>query len=227
MKSKVLKAFDKCKVLYMEMDLQEHVDPVPADTEENPRKISDDLNSAEKAELEQILLNEYSISLEEADHQPAIFLVNRMLTSVVDCDEVVVYEMELLKKAIECKKPVFGLETLSEQMGIAAGIYTSKELLNQLKAKDVYEQMFASMTKAYQKEDLNSLLALVTDPKLMTAETEHIMVAERNHKWADQLDKVLGKEPAFIAVGAGHLPGKKGLIELLREKGYRVNPVYR
>ena len=51
------------------------------------------------------------------------------------------------------------------------------------------------------------------------------MVAGRNKKWIPVIESNIQDCPCLIAVGAGHLPGKEGLINLLREEGYTVTPV--
>lgn len=42
---------------------------------------------------------------------------------------------------------------------------------------------------------------------------------------ADRMEEHMKEMPVFTAVGAGHLPGQKGIIQLLRNKGYSVTPV--
>ena len=51
------------------------------------------------------------------------------------------------------------------------------------------------------------------------------MVAERNIKWLKKIEGHLKDRACLIAVGVMHLPGDKGLISLLRDKGYIVQPV--
>ena len=51
------------------------------------------------------------------------------------------------------------------------------------------------------------------------------MVAGRNRKWILVIESDIQDCPCLIAVGAGHLPGKEGLINLLREEGYTLKPV--
>lgn len=51
------------------------------------------------------------------------------------------------------------------------------------------------------------------------------LISDRNHLMADRAVPIIDKGNAFIAVGALHLPGKDGIIELLRAKGYRVIPL--
>ena len=48
------------------------------------------------------------------------------------------------------------------------------------------------------------------------------LLYNRNKKWLDTLPAILDRHNAFIAVGAGHLAGKQGLVEQLRKRGYDV-----
>lgn len=48
---------------------------------------------------------------------------------------------------------------------------------------------------------------------------------ERNEKWIDRMAERMDQKSIFFAVGAGHLWGEKGLIHLLKEQGYMVEPV--
>ena len=54
---------------------------------------------------------------------------------------------------------------------------------------------------------------------------EQVFVAERHHVMVERAMPMLRKGNVFIAVGALHLPGAEGLVELLRAKGYRVTPL--
>ena len=51
------------------------------------------------------------------------------------------------------------------------------------------------------------------------------MIAGRNKKWIPVIKSNIQDCPCLIAVGVGHLPGKEGLINLLRREGYRVKPI--
>ena len=51
------------------------------------------------------------------------------------------------------------------------------------------------------------------------------LLDNRNQKWAEMLPAQMQEKPLFIAVGALHLPGENGMINLLRQKGYQVDPV--
>ena len=51
------------------------------------------------------------------------------------------------------------------------------------------------------------------------------LLDNRNIQWAEILPEKMQEAPAFIAVGALHLPGDNGVINLLRQKGYQVEPI--
>ena len=49
---------------------------------------------------------------------------------------------------------------------------------------------------------------------------------ERNKIQANSIDTLIKRHSIFVGVGAAHLPGTKGVIELLRKKGYKLRPIY-
>jgi uncharacterized protein YbaP (TraB family) len=73
---------------------------------------------------------------------------------------------------------------------------------------------------------LEAAPGLTDDERRAEAELTHRLLADRNATMADRAAPFLEKGGAFIAVGALHLSGKGGLIELLRGKGYQVTNVW-
>ena len=58
--------------------------------------------------------------------------------------------------------------------------------------------------------------------------TQHFrkyMLYERNANMVEVLDSVMQQKSVFSGVGAAHLPGEQGMIEMLRRKGYTVTPL--
>jgi len=50
-------------------------------------------------------------------------------------------------------------------------------------------------------------------------------IEARNHRMLESLLPLLAESPVFVAVGALHLPGEKGLVSLLRKNGYILKPL--
>jgi len=57
------------------------------------------------------------------------------------------------------------------------------------------------------------------------AEFQRVLVDTRNKNMADQLEKLVKQGGAFIAVGALHLPGDKGIVNILAQRGYKISRV--
>ncbi len=78
------------------------------------------------------------------------------------------------------------------------------------------------MTGIYKDQDLNKINAWITglDPSYRDA-----LLNRRNRKMAHRIDSMAAIRSNFFAVGAAHLPGTKGLLALLRAKGYTLTPI--
>ena len=177
--------------------------------------------------MNQLLQTQFNFSLQEAKESSPIELMNRMIVDAIDCDDKKSVEHELLKIARENGLTTGGLETALQQIKIAQKVFTGKELLHQLKSADDYKEIFKQIMNAYNAENMQELAALVANENFMSERASQILVNERNRRWVKVISKLIERNSTFIAVGAGHLPGKQGVIQLLQHKGYSVNPVYR
>ena len=127
-------------------------------------------------------------------------------------------------------KELVGLETMEEQISAFKSIpveQQAKELVKSVKdfGKDDTMDM-DKMIEVYQSGELELLMQLVDEYAGESAsEKAHFnekFLYSRNINMADRVVKYLKKGSVFMAVGAAHLPGDKGVIELLRAKGYKV-----
>ena len=78
------------------------------------------------------------------------------------------------------------------------------------------------MLTAYKEQRLDKIEKIINDPEFGSTENQDVLLDNRNKNWIGQLNLIMKKEPVFIAVGAGHLVGKNGLIALLKAAGYTV-----
>jgi uncharacterized protein YbaP (TraB family) len=80
------------------------------------------------------------------------------------------------------------------------------------------------LTDAYRKQEINKMDELTkADPTI--GSFADLLLYDRNNNWVKKLQALMPESSLVIAVGAGHLPGKKGVLNLLREAGYKVEPV--
>ena len=83
---------------------------------------------------------------------------------------------------------------------------------------------FDSLVLAYLAFDMTMISKMLTDTTLPD-NFDKVLVDKRNKTMYKGFRKIAKKQHVFCAVGAAHLPGDKGLIGLLRKKGYTVEPV--
>jgi len=92
---------------------------------------------------------------------------------------------------------------------------------SEAKASKDYEEM----ASAYRNQELDKLEKLINKEEHGIQQFTDILLYKRNDNWVKKMDGIFSSGPAVIAVGAGHLPGEKGVINLLRKAGYKVEPV--
>lgn len=212
----------------MEVDLGD-MDEMQAMEEGDVRKkcYLEGMTEEEKAQLNDLLHEQYDMSIMELKDLSPMYLINKMTTDALGCSDFKMMEVELLKIALMHEKTTGGLETAKKQLAIADQVFDGRELLLQLTSATDFKDIFPSIVAAYKSGKLSVLADLVNDERLMSKKAFKILVVDRNKRWAKVIPKIMEQNSAFIAVGAGHLPGEKGVIHLLQKQGYSVNPVYR
>jgi hypothetical protein len=133
------------------------------------------------------------------------------------------FEMEFDKLAKKYKKPLIGLETVMYQMETIDRI----SIKDQVQFMDDFSNMseFDVLFKLYEKEDINGLYSLIAAETDMLPEFNHWFLDVRNANWIPVIEKLISKEATFIAVGAGHLGGTNGVLELLKKQGYTITGI--
>lgn len=154
-----------------------------------------------------------------------------MMEGNMPCEESLAMEQVIMQEAVKDKKKINGLETLTYQLSIFDSIpYRTQAnlLLKYIESgqdsKDAMRE-YNELLKAYKDQDLNKLEKLTRDDDMGIANFEDLLLYNRNRNWVKKLSTLLLDKPLTIAVGAGHLPGNQGLLNLLRKEGFTVEPV--
>jgi uncharacterized protein YbaP (TraB family) len=155
-----------------------------------------------------------------------------MMESGSDCGQTVAMEQVVMEKAKKQKKKIDGLETMAYQMSIFDSIPYKVQAAIMLKYIEDDEQdqdgenEYSKLVRAYKDQDLNTLAGLTREGDMGISNFEDLLLNNRNRNWVKKLTGLFNQQSMFIAVGAGHLPGESGLINLLRKAGYKVDPVF-
>ena len=151
-----------------------------------------------------------------------------ILESNTECESVPM-EQVIMQEAKKNRKNIKGLESMSYQMSIFDSIpYKSQaeQLVQYIDhAGDKDNKEYDELVSAYKKQDLQKLEELTKQTDMGMANYVDLLLYNRNRNWVKKLKPLMMEKSLLIAVGAGHLPGENGVINLLRKAGYTVTPL--
>ncbi len=141
-------------------------------------------------------------------------------------------DLSLALQAAGLGLEVVGLETLDEQLSFLENMPEEQQLILLDQALEEFENLhffYDEVIEAYLRSDLGELEAQSQSQfeELPEGVAEYFYaqgIDARNLRMRDRLVAELERGRVFGAVGALHLPGEVGLIRLLREAGYTVEP---
>jgi len=129
-------------------------------------------------------------------------------------------------RARKAKKEVQGLETADFQINLldSMSARTQEEcLLQTLKELDQFETEFEQLVRAWTEGREKQLDNLLLESFKEYPEVYSKLISERNRNWLPQIEREFqGGNRTLVVVGAAHLVGQDGIVELLRRKGYVV-----
>jgi uncharacterized protein YbaP (TraB family) len=145
-----------------------------------------------------------------------------------------VLDMELYQQALQAGKPVFGLESIHEQLAIFDDMPEQDQLVLLRDAVENFAQievMQRELIDAWLQRDLGTLLAIndaamQAGDRQLAAEFQDRLIVRRNQLMVERLQQYLRAGKVFVAVGALHLPGETGLLNLLEQRGFTVRVIY-
>lgn len=135
-------------------------------------------------------------------------------------------ETELLAQDDAKGKKIAELETVDFQFKLMNSIMGAEEIYQYVLTLDKQKEITKTMINAYFNEDLDALGSLFNDPSYMQEDKMADLLEKRNKAWMEKIPAMMEQQASLFAVGAGHLVGEKGIINLLKKKGYQVTPVF-
>jgi uncharacterized protein len=133
-------------------------------------------------------------------------------------------EKQLMRKAVVDHKEITGFETLEEQLGLLDGMSYPEQarfLDMTLEEMDEMQGETESMLSAWRVGDAQKLASLLSEEYKVAPALYRTLVADRNRRWIPQIEKLLKSDKDYlVVVGALHLVGSGGLLELTQARGY-------
>lgn len=152
--------------------------------------------------------------------------LSALFPSLLGCNAEDGWEKKLMEMAKSSNKEINGLETVRDQLDVLDSIpYTvqAKMFFKTLLNIDSTKQGLQQLVEVYKAKDINKILQLTYEDEDF-APYDRLMIEKRNANWIPVITQQAILMPTFFAVGAGHLAGEKGIINLLRQQGFTVVP---
>lgn len=135
-------------------------------------------------------------------------------------------ELELENTAKIKDIELLGLETIDQQLKLFDDLTSFEQknmILDALRNQDKAKNEFNELQKLYLLQNLDSLYSFIQKDNSLP--NSRVFLEERNIRWISLMKNMMSKQKVFFAVGAAHLAGPEGLIELLIKEGYELNAI--
>jgi uncharacterized protein len=171
-------------------------------------------------------LAKLNITLDKVEMLKPYIVSTMALAKVMpDCPSTSVEE-ELLKVAKKSKLKKDYFETIAEQMAIIDQAMTQEYFVASLDGQSDLKSELDSLMTYYKTENLDQISRLMYKNDTNSEAFVRLLLHQRNQNWVAQIPDKIKDESTFIAVGAAHLIGEHGLVQLLRNEGYTVTPKF-
>ena len=195
------------------------------------KNASDFLTDKELESLEEYVNENVKMipSFAMVSNMKPIFLSSLITQSLLSCQNQTGYDQLLLQKAQQQNMPISGLETIDEQISALDGI-PHQEVYDEIIASIEEDQqedikMLDKMMQYYNNANLKALKKLFDESDSFLNDFTDIALDKRNKNWIPVIKEKMKGQKVFIAFGAAHLIGENGVVELLKDEGYKVSPL--
>ena len=153
-------------------------------------------------------------------------LISLLLTNYIEGTPISLeyYFVELAKKQ---EKGIHGLETIEEQLAVFDKIPyqdQANNILEMLENEEETKKTFAEMIALYKSEDAKGIYDYTLD-YFNNEQEKELLLKNRNEAWISKIGQFAKEKASFFGVGAAHLGGEEGVLNLLQLSGYTISPV--
>lgn len=223
-------SLDASEALCFEMDLDDPsllMEVTAGMMDHSGKSLKDYFNADDYARLERFLIDSLEMDISIFRQMKPVVLQSIIGSTMLKCPVTASYENRLMDAAHKAGKEVLGLEKAAEQLDLFDNLPTDsvvKELMEIISGNSGETDEYTTLVNAYKKQDIIALHNIIQSSKHKDVDLEGF-IDVRNEKWISRMTEKMEQQSVFFAVGAGHLWGQFGLITLLRNAGYAVEPV--
>lgn len=218
--------------IYLEVDL-DNASELLNDTldirSKNPQMLRSALSEKDYLKVKNFFeKNQSRVPFSVLETQPPLMIFSNLYEMLLPCDEKNGVEIKIIDEAVKQKKQTKGLETIAFQASLFDSIPYSQQANDLVTSLDSLEKNRKTMNDtiaAYKEQDVENLYNLSVNEETVVSHYMELLLYKRNENWVSQFASIANDSCTLFAVGAGHLGGEKGVLQLLKNKGYKVKAV--
>ncbi|MFZ5970500.1 MAG: TraB/GumN family protein [Bacteroidota bacterium] len=189
------------------------------------------LSEAEYNSLKQLFSKEFKVNSKVFEKRYAHIKplpLSILMTRLSLGEKVKFYDIELLRLAKDLSLTTYSLESVereAEALNKFPMEDQARALAHSVANFNQQKEEFRKLMADYPKGDLHEMFEYTLHP----TENNPVFLEEfyhrRNEEWLPKMEKMMKEAPSFLAIGLSHLEGQRGLLELLRAKGYALKAI--
>lgn len=230
--SNVHKIIQRVNGIYLEVDLDnagELLSGLLNLSMKDHKQLSDYLDAEEYQRVKSFFERyQPNLPFSVLERQHPLMLSSSLYELFLPCEKKNGIELRIVDEAYKAKKETKGLETLAFQSSLFDSIpydQQAKDLVKTIDSIAKFRSSMDEMLAVYKSQDLDRLQALAMQDDSSVSDHMDILLYKRNRNWVEQFDGIAHNNSTLFAVGAGHLGGENGVLNLLKKKGYTVRPL--
>lgn len=189
-----------------------------------------DFITGEEYEQVKVFFKEHQpmLPFEILERQHPLILSSGLYEFFLPCQEKHGAEVKIAELAHQSGKPTGGLESLAFQQNIFDSIpydQQAKDLVKTINNLDYFKQSMHDMLAVYKSQDLEKLQQLTMQDESGVSSHLDMLLYTRNNNWVTGMRSIMRQKSTLFAVGAGHLGGDNGVLDLLKKSGFKIKPI--
>lgn len=189
------------------------------------------LSSADYNKVLALFQSEFNISKSQFESRYARLkplALSITMTRLALGEEVKFYDIEMLRLAKQSKVKAYSLEGVEREAKALNSFTMEDQLVALLHSVDNFtkqKEEFKKLMTDYPQGNLEEIFEFTLHPFENNTRFVEEFYYKRNEEWLPKIEKMIGENIAFISIGVSHLEGDRGMLALLKGKGYTLTPI--
>ena len=192
---------------------------------ENGQSLYDFLEPKKVDKFRKKVAKFYKMDLNQIQFFKPLVISNILSESILQANNIQSLDYYFWSFAQDNGKFMTGVEQFEDQMTVMEKIpmdYQLKSLSSMLNSSKKYKKHLSNLMQQYQNGEIQQLYK---SSKKSLGKIKKLLLYDRNVVMCKSISTLAQKQSIVCAIGVGHLGGKKGVLKLLKDEGYRLEPI--